>query len=42
LIETLMDDSAALYRRLGWQAIAEIADYVPGFTRRVFVKALTD
>jgi GNAT superfamily N-acetyltransferase len=40
LIETLMDDSAALYRKLGWQPVAEIADYVPGFTRRIFVKRL--
>jgi GNAT superfamily N-acetyltransferase len=40
LIETLADDTAALYRRLGWVPIAEIADYVPGFTRHVLVKAL--
>ena len=40
LIETLADDTAALYRRLGWAPVAAIADYIPGFTRHVLVKPL--
>ncbi len=40
LIDTLDDRTAALYRRLGYASIGEIAGYIPGFTRHVLLKRL--
>jgi ribosomal protein S18 acetylase RimI-like enzyme len=40
LLETLSDSAARLYSELGYGLIAEIPDYIPGFTKRVLLKAL--
>ncbi|MDT9001607.1 GNAT family N-acetyltransferase [Paucibacter sp. APW11] len=38
LIETLLDDAAALYEHLGYACIAHLHDFVPGFTRHTLLK----
>ena len=38
LIETLLDDAAALYEHLGYACIAHVHDFVPGFTRHTLLK----
>ena len=38
LIETLLDDAAALYEHLGYACIAHVHDLVPGFTRHTLLK----
>ncbi|MBB2483749.1 GNAT family N-acetyltransferase [Mitsuaria sp. WAJ17] len=38
LIETLLDDAAAIYEHLGYACIAHIHDFVPGFTRYILMK----
>ncbi|MFG6447749.1 GNAT family N-acetyltransferase [Roseateles sp. BYS180W] len=38
LIETLLDEVAALYEHLGYACIAHVHDYVPGFTRHTLLK----
>ncbi|MET0517439.1 MAG: GNAT family N-acetyltransferase [Burkholderiaceae bacterium] len=38
LIETLLDDAAAIYEHLGYACIAHVHDFVPGFTRHTLLK----
>ena len=38
LVETLLDDVAALYEHLGYACIAHVHDFVPGFTRHTLLK----
>ena len=38
LVETLSDRTAQMYRRLGYAPLAEIANYIPGYTRHVLLK----
>lgn len=38
LIETLQDETAALYEHLGYACVAHLHDYVPGFTRHTLLK----
>lgn len=40
LLETLSTDAARLYTSAGYRLRAEVPDYIPGFAKRVFVKAL--
>lgn len=40
LLETLNDASIPFYLRAGYAAIAVVPDYIPGFTKRIFLKAL--
>ncbi|MDC6167672.1 GNAT family N-acetyltransferase [Paucibacter sp. XJ19-41] len=38
LIETLLDEVAEIYERLGYACIAHVHDFVPGFTRHTLLK----
>ncbi|WP_271007733.1 GNAT family N-acetyltransferase [Paucibacter sp. B51] len=38
LIETLSDETAALYEHLGYVCISHVHDFVPGFTRHTLLK----
>lgn len=38
LIETLLDEAAAVFEHLGYACIAHLHDYVPGFTRHTLLK----
>lgn len=38
LVETLLDDAAAIYEHLGYACIAHVHDFVPGFTRHTLLK----
>ena len=40
LVETLSDRMAAMYRRLGYNTMGQIANYIPGYTRHVLLKRL--
>ena len=40
LLETLSTEAARLYTSAGYRLRAEVPDYIPGFAKRVFVKAL--
>lgn len=40
LVETLSDQTATMYRRRDHLPLAEIADYIPGYTRHVLLKNL--
>jgi predicted N-acetyltransferase YhbS len=40
LVETLSDQTATMYRRVGYAPLAEIANYIPGYTRHVLLKQL--
>ncbi len=38
LVETLLDEAAAIYEHLGYACIAHVHDFVPGFTRHTLLK----
>ncbi len=38
LVETLLDEVAALYEHLGYACISHVHDFVPGFTRHTLLK----
>jgi len=38
LIETLLDEVADIYERLGYACISHVHDFVPGFTRHTLLK----
>ena len=40
LLETLSTAAARLYTSAGYRLQAEVPDYIPGFAKRVFLKAL--
>lgn len=40
LLETLSDPAARLYSRAGFQLVALVPDYIPGFAKHVLVKPL--
>ncbi|HEY9102295.1 GNAT family N-acetyltransferase [Chitinimonas sp.] len=40
LLDTLLDDTAALYQRRGYAVLAQVPDYVPGFNRWILLKPL--
>lgn len=40
LLETLNDASVPFYQRAGYAAIAVVPDYIPGFTKHIFLKTL--
>ena len=42
MIETLSDQNAKYYSRLGFKTIGQIKDYIPGFTKHTFLKPLTN
>lgn len=41
LIETLLDEVADLYERLGYVCISHVHDFLPGFTRHTLLKVWT-
>lgn len=40
LLDTLLDDTAALYQRRGYAVLAQVPGYVPGFNRWILLKPL--
>ncbi len=40
LLETLSDRASEFYARAGYRLIADVADYIPGFAKRIFLKDL--